>query len=57
MKPMTFDEWKSEDGGDTEQLYLHYQEEYGDAMRCTLTEFYQQKYREYLETCGVKEVK
>lgn len=54
---MTFDEWKSEDGGDTEQLYLHYQEEYGDAMRCTLTEFYQQKYREYLETCGVKEVK
>ena len=47
---LTFEQWVSEFGSDAEADYAHYYEEYGDAMNCMLSEYKQQKYREYIES-------
>lgn len=49
MEPMTFESWKSDNCDKVETKYQALQDEYGDALTCFLSEYYEQCYREYLE--------
>lgn len=49
MKPPTFEQWKYEHGASAELEYNILKDEYGDAMRVFLSQYLEQKYREFLE--------
>ena len=49
---MTYEEWLSEHSDSVEREYQLLHDEYGDALTCSLCQYKEQKYREYVEAHG-----